>query len=257
MHKFDSNGVAIAYLDEPAADPSMALASDPVILVHGFASNVTFNWIDPGWVRHLTRAGYRVIAIDNRGHGQSEKLHDLKDYGAPLMADDVLHLMDHLELERAHVMGYSMGARISAFLGLRAPDRARSLIFGGLGGNMVRGMAGTGPIANALEADSIDDVINPTARTFRAFAESTGSDLKALAACIRSSREPITPEDVGRLPCPVLVAVGTRDVIAGPANDLAKLIPGAKALNLEGRDHMKAVGDLAFKRGVVDFLNAL
>jgi pimeloyl-ACP methyl ester carboxylesterase len=173
------------------------------------------------------------------------------------MADDVIRLMDHLGLSSAHVMGYSMGARISAFLGLKAPDRARSLIFGGLGGNMVRGMAGTGPIANALEAPSIDDVTNPTARTFRAFAESTGSDLKALAACIRSSRDPISVDDVGRLACPVLVAVGTTDVIAGSAEALAKLIPGAKALPLEGRDHMKAVGDLAFKRGVTDFLQTV
>lgn len=248
MHKFDSNGVEIAFLDEGIGDP--------VILVHGFASNVTFNWIDPGWVRHLTRAGYRVIAMDNRGHGQSEKRHDPADYGAPVMADDVRNLMDHLDLKTADVMGYSMGARIAAFLGTKAPDRVRSLIFGGLGGNMVRGMAGTGPIAAALEADSIDDVKNPTARTFRAFAEQTGSDLKALAACIRSSRDPITVEDVGRLSCSVLVAVGDQDVIAGPAEDLAKLIPGAKALVLEGRDHMKAVGDMAFKRGVIEFLSA-
>lgn len=246
MQKFNSGGVEIAYIDEGAGDP--------VILVHGFASNVTFNWIDPGWVRHLTRAGYRVIAVDNRGHGQSQKLHDLADYGAPIMADDIVRLMDHLGLARADVIGYSMGARISAFLGLRAPDRVRSLVFGGLGANMVRGMAGTGPIAAALEAPSIDDVTNPTARTFRAFAEQTGSDLKALAACIRSSRDPITTDDVAQLSCPVLVAVGTDDVIAGPAEGLARLIPGAVALPLEGRDHMKAVGDLAFKRGVTDFL---
>ncbi len=80
---------------------------------------------------------------------------------------------------------------------------------------MVRPMAGTGPIAHALEAASIDDVKNPTARTFRAFAERTGSDLKALAACIRGSREPITREMVASLTCPVLVATGTEDVIGG------------------------------------------
>jgi pimeloyl-ACP methyl ester carboxylesterase len=246
MQKFSSDGTEIAYIDEGSGDP--------VILVHGFASNITFNWIDPGWVRHLTRAGYRVIALDNRGHGASQKLHDKADYGAPVMAGDVLRLMDHLGIDRADIMGYSMGSRIAGFAALQAPGRVRSLIFGGLGGNMVRGMAGTGPIANALEADSIDDVTNPTARTFRAFAEQTGSDLKALAACIRSSRDPITAEDVARITCPVLVAVGTLDVIAGPAQDLAKLMPNATALPLEGRDHMKAVGDFAFKRGVTEFL---
>ena len=81
---------------------------------------------------------------------------------------------------------------------------------------MVRPMAGTGPIAHALEAASIDDVKNPTARTFRAFAEKTGGDLKALAACIRGSREPLTREMVGSIACPVLVATGTEDVIGGP-----------------------------------------
>ena len=246
MQTFLSDGVEIAFIDEGAGAP--------VVLVHGFASNVTFNWVDPGWVAHLVKAGYRVVALDNRGHGQSQKLHDPAAYGAPVMAEDVRRLMDHLSIERADVMGYSMGARISAFLGLAAPERVRSLIFGGLGGNMVRPMAGTGPIAHALEAPSIDDVTNPTARTFRAFAEQTGSDLKALAACIRSSRDPISREDVARLACPVLVAVGSRDVIAGPAEDLAKLIPGAEALILEDRDHMKAVGDRRFKQGVSEFL---
>ena len=118
------------------------------------------------------------------------------------MAEDARRLLDHLGIARADVMGYSMGARITAFLALAHPARVRSAIFGGLGGNMVRPMAGTGPIAHALEAASIDDVKNPTARTFRAFAEKTGSDLKALAACIRGSREPLTRRDGGapRLP---------------------------------------------------------
>src|SRR5262249_11988435 len=119
-------------------------------------------------------------------------------------------------------------------------------------------MAGTGPIARALEAASIDEVQNPTARTFRAFAEKTGSDLKALAACIRSSREPITRDMVAALKCPVLVAAGTGDVLAapagGPAEELAALIPGAQALPIPGRDHMLAVGDKVYKEGVLAFL---
>ena len=206
MAYFLSDGVRIAYLDDGQGDP--------IVLVHGFASSIRFNWIEPGWVRTLTGAGFRVVAIDNRGHGDSEKLHDTADYGAPIMAEDVRRLMDHLALDRADVMGYSMGSRITAFLTLAHPERVRSAIFGGLGANMVRPMAGTGPIAHALEAPSIDDVTNPTARTFRAFAEQTGSDLKALAACIRSSRDPIRAEDIARITCPCLVAVGSEDVIA-------------------------------------------
>jgi len=152
------------------------------------------------------------------------------------------------------VMGYSMGARITAFLALCDPQHVRSAIFGGLGANMVRPMAGTGPIAAALEAVSIDEVKNATARTFRAFAERTGSDLKALAACIRGSRDPVTKEMVGRLTCPVLVAAGTEDVIGGQAEELASLIPGAQALPIPRRDHMLAVGDRVYKDGVLAFL---
>lgn len=246
MNSFKSDGVEIAYIDEGAGDP--------VLLIHGFASNHRVNWIDTGWVKFLTDNGFRVIALDNRGHGQSQKLYELADYGAPLMAEDARRLLDHLGIQRADVMGYSMGARITAFLALVHPDRVRSAVFGGLGINMVRGMAGTGPIAHALEADSIDQVTNPTARTFRAFAEQTGSDLKALAACIRSARDPITAEALGGLKCPVLVAVGTEDVVGGSAAGLADLIPGGQALDLPGRDHMKAVGDRGYKDGVLAFL---
>ncbi|MCB1515647.1 MAG: alpha/beta hydrolase [Hyphomicrobiaceae bacterium] len=246
MHQFSSDGVEIAYIDEGEGPP--------VLLIHGFASNVQTNWVTPSWVGYLRGKGYRVIAFDNRGHGQSAKLYRLEDYGAPLMAEDARRLLDHLGIQSAHVMGYSMGARITAFLSLAHPERVQSAVFGGLGINMVRGMAGTGPIAAALEAPSIDDVTNVTARTFRAFAEQTGSDLKALAACIRSSRDPLTREDVARIGCPVLVAVGETDVVGGSAEDLAALIPGAEALVIPGRDHMKAVGDKVYKEGVARFL---
>lgn len=246
MQSFLSDGVEIAYLD--------AGAGDPVLLIHGFASNTTVNWVDTGWVKFLTGNGFRVVSIDNRGHGESQKLYQLEDYGAPLMAEDARRLLDHLGIARADVMGYSMGARIAAFLALNHPERVRSCIFGGLGINMVRGMAGTGPIANALEAESIDQVTNPTARTFRAFAEQTHGDLKALAACIRSSRAPLTAEDVGRIASPVLVAVGSDDVVGGSAAGLAGLIPGAEALVIASRDHMKAVGDRGYKEGVLQFL---
>ncbi|MEO0810081.1 MAG: alpha/beta hydrolase [Pseudomonadota bacterium] len=247
VHTFDSDGVAIAYIDEGQGDP--------ILLLHGFASNIVFNWVDPKWVTHLLRDGRRVIAMDHRGHGQSQKLHNPADYGGPVMAEDARRLLDHLDIGKADVMGYSMGARVTAFLALAHPQRMRSAIIGGLGYNLVRGMSGTGPIASAMEAASIDDVTNPTARTFRAFAEQTGSDLKSLAACMRSGRDPLSEEDVARITCPVLVAVGTDDVIGGSATGLAELIPGAEALEIAGRDHMKAVGDLSYKRGVSDFLS--
>jgi pimeloyl-ACP methyl ester carboxylesterase len=246
QQSFDSDGVTVAYIDEGQGEP--------IMLVHGFASNVATNWINPGWVSTLTGAGRRVIAYDNRGHGESEKLYDPTLYGAPTMAEDARRLLDHLKIEGADVMGYSMGARIAAFLAMAHPERVRSVIFAGLGINMVRGMVGTGPIAKALEAPRIDDVANDTARSFRAFAEQTRSDLKALAACMRGPREKITVEQLTALTVPVLVAVGSEDVIAGSGAELARLIPGAQFLDIPRRDHMKAVGDVRFKQGVLDFL---
>jgi pimeloyl-ACP methyl ester carboxylesterase len=250
LRQFDSDGTSIAYFD--SGEPGEAI---PVLLIHGFASNIAMNWTSTGWIETLRKTGRRVIALDNRGHGESAKLYQLSDYGAPLMAEDARRLLDHLGVSKAHVIGYSMGARIAAFLALAHPERVASLVFGGLGINMVRGMAGTGPIAHALEANSIDDVTNPTARTFRAFAEQTKSDLKALAACIRSARAPLTADRVGQIAVPVLVAVGERDVIGGSADELAKLIPSARAFVIAGREHMKAVGDKTFKAEVVAFLS--
>jgi len=248
MQSFESDGVKIAYSDEGEGEP--------ILLIHGFASNVAANWRDAHWLRVLTEASRRVIAFDNRGHGRSEKLYDPSRYGAPAMAEDARRLLDHLGIGRADVMGYSMGARIAVFLALAHPERVRSLILGGAGINLVRGMVGTGPIARALEAPSIDDVTNETARSFRVFAEQTGSDLRALAACMRGPREKIAPEQLARIAVPTLIATGSKDVIAGSGGELASLIPGAQLLEIEGRDHMKAVGDARFKQGVLDFLTS-
>jgi pimeloyl-ACP methyl ester carboxylesterase len=247
---FDSCGVAIAYLDTGATDPDQRT----ILLIHGFASNHRVNWVDTGWVKTLNAANFRVVAIDNRGHGDSAKLHDPAAYSAPVMAEDACGLLDHLGLDRVDLMGYSMGARISAFLTIAHPSRVRSVVFAGLGANMVRPMAGTGPIAAALEAPSIDDVTNSTARTFRAFAEQTKADRLSLAACIRGARNPITAEALSRIRCPALVAVGDQDVIGGSAEGLAKLLPDGQALTIVGRDHMKAVGDRQYKDGVLAFL---
>jgi pimeloyl-ACP methyl ester carboxylesterase len=250
MQTFVSDGLSLAYLDAPA----LAAPGEPILLIHGFASSSRVNWVDTSWVVTLTKAGYRVLAFDNRGHGDSDKPHETERYGAPLMAEDARRLFDHLGIGQAHVMGYSMGARIAAFLGLAHPKRIGTLIFGGLGINMVRGVGGARPIAAALLAPSIEDVTNATARTFRAFAEQTKSDLKALAACILSSRDKITGEALAALRMPVLVAVGSEDVIGGPAGDLAAVIPNAEGFTIPGRDHMKAVGDRAYKTKVLEFL---
>ncbi|MCV0424984.1 MAG: alpha/beta hydrolase [Roseibium sp.] len=247
MQQFEFDGVRIAYLDEGEGDP--------ILLIHGFASNKQVNWQYPGWVDLLVKDGRRVIAVDNRGHGDSQKFYDPAAYGAPIMAEDTRRLLDHLKIENVDVMGYSMGARISAFLTLNHPKRVRRAIFSGLGYGMVGGVGDPEPIASALEADRIQDISDRTGRAFRAFAEQTGSDRRALAACMRSSRQKISEEDVSRIERPVLVAVGTKDDIAGSPRKLAELIPHAEVLDIPGRDHMVAVGDKVHKQGVLAFLN--
>jgi pimeloyl-ACP methyl ester carboxylesterase len=246
MPSFSNDSVDIAYLDEGEGEP--------IVLVHGFASTKEVNWVNPGWISTLTRAGRRVIALDNRGHGASGKLYDPASYHSAVMAEDVRALLDHLGIARADVMGYSMGARISAFLARAHPERVRSLVLGGLGIRLVDGVGLPESIADALEAPSLADVHDPQGRSFRAFAEQTKSDLKALAACIRGSRQTLSRADCAKLTMPVLVAVGSKDDVAGSAPALAELLPQGRALEIPGRDHMLAVGDRVFKQGALEFL---
>lgn len=246
MPSFIHDGVEIAFLDEGEGEP--------VVLVHGFASNKEVNWVAPGWIATLTRAGRRAIALDNRGHGASTKLYDPAAYHSTIMAEDVRSLLDHLRLPRADVFGYSMGARITAYLALAHPGRVRSAVLGGLGIQLVEGVGLPEELAQGLEAPSLAAVTDPMARTFRSFAEQTKSDLRALAACLRGSRQTLSRAEVERIAVPLLVAVGAKDAIAGSPQELAALIPGARALTIPDRDHMLAVGDKAFKAGVLEFL---
>jgi len=246
MPRFTHDGAEIAYLDEGEGEP--------IVLVHGFASNKEVNWVSPGWVTTLTRAGRRVIALDNRGHGDSTKLYDPAAYHSAIMAQDARALIEHLGLPRADVMGYSMGARITAFLALAHPECVRAAVLGGLGIRLVEGVGVPDTIAQALEAASLAEVSDPKAYMFRAFAEQTKSDLRALAACLRGSRQTLSRAEAGRIAVPLMVAVGTEDPIAGSPQALAALIPGAQALAIPGRDHMLAVGDKVFKAKVLEFL---
>jgi pimeloyl-ACP methyl ester carboxylesterase len=245
MPTFDSNGVEIAYRE--------AGEGSPVLLIHGFGSNIDVNWGDTGWIATLVSAGHRVIALDNRGHGASAKLYDTAAYAATEMAEDARRLLDYLGIVEADMMGYSMGARIAALLAIAHPARVRRLVLAGLAANMIAGVPGGEAIASALEAQSIANVTGPEARAFRKFAEQTKSDLKALAACMRSSRQKIDREMLRRIRCPVLVVAGELDDIAGPIEPLVEALPNARALVLPRRNHMNAVGDRDYKSAVVDF----
>lgn len=246
MPHFDSAGVDIAYFDTGSGDA--------VLLIHGFASTKEINWVGPSWTKTLLDAGYRVIGFDHRGHGASQKLYDPALYNTRYMAEDAKRLLDHLGIERADVIGYSMGARVGAQMALLFPETVRSLVMGGLGIHLVEGVGLPQSIAEALEAPHLDEVKDPMGRLFRTFAEANKADLAALAACIRGSRQVFTREEVGRIFQPVLVAVGTRDAVAGPAQPLVDLLPDGTLLDIPNRDHNPAVGDKVFKAGALEFL---
>ncbi|KKC36614.1 alpha/beta hydrolase [Devosia epidermidihirudinis] len=246
MPTFQSDGLTLAY-DVFGEGP-------PVLCIHGFASSGKVNWIDTGWVETLTGAGYQAIVLDNRGHGASDKPYDPDQYYPTDMARDAVALLDHLGIEKAALLGYSMGARIAAFMAFEHEERVVCAIFGGMGLNLINGLSDGNDIISGLRAPSLDGLTHPTARQFRIFAEHTGADREALAACMETSRQPMARADVRRINVPVLVAVGEADVMAGAPEPLAELLPDAEAFVIPKRDHMRATGDAKFKAATLAFL---
>jgi pimeloyl-ACP methyl ester carboxylesterase len=246
MPTFQSDGLTLAY--------ETAGSGPPVLCIHGFASSGKVNWIDTGWVETLVGAGYRAITLDNRGHGASDKPYDPELYYPQDMARDAVALLDHLGIDRAAVLGYSMGARIAAFMAFEHEERVACAIFGGMGMNLINGLSDGNDIISGLRAPSLDGLTHPTARQFRIFAEHTGADREALAACMETSRQPMARADVRRIVVPVLVAVGEADAMAGPPEPLAEMLGQGEAFVIPKRDHMRATGDRAFKSAALAFL---
>ncbi len=245
------HGVRLAFIDER---PARGDRGEPILLIHGFASTHAVNWVFPQWVKTLTEAGRRVVAFDNRGHGRSEKFYAPSAYAMPTMAEDARALLDHLGIETADVMGYSMGARIAAFFAKEHKSRMRSMILGGLGHHPVDRAGLPLAIAEAMEAPSLAGLADPVQRMFRAFAEATKSDLKALAACAQGTRQVLSEIEAGEIDLPVLIAAGTKEIVAGDAHELAALFRRARAVDIPGRDHNRAVGDTIYKDSVLEFL---
>jgi len=246
MPFFDSDGVRIHYED--------AGSGEVVVLVHGFASNARYNWGITGWIKFLSER-YRVIALDCRGHGQSDKPHDPAAYTLDRMGGDVIRLLDHLGVRRALLMGYSMGARIAMWLMLRHPERFRAVVLGGVGAGGRMGEAERRrKIVEALLAPDASAIADEVARLFRQFAEANRNDLAALAACMGAERgEGASAAELASVRMPVMIVIGTRDTLVGNAEPLHKMIPGSELLKLEGRDHLNAPGDRLYKEAVGKF----
>jgi pimeloyl-ACP methyl ester carboxylesterase len=225
----------------------------PIVLVHGFASDYELNWVGTRWQETLTGAGWRVIGLDCRGHGRSAKPHDPSAYARTAMATDVVRLLDHLGIETADYLGYSMGARIGLELVLAHPERLRRAVLGGLGawGRGDRAEL----IARRLRGD--ETVTDPTAVQFQAFAAARPTnDLEALACCILGPQPPFEPRQLAAVRVPVLIVVGELDPVARGAGEIAQQIPGARYVTIPGRNHLNVVPARPFKEAALAFLGA-
>lgn len=226
-----------------------------VVLHHGFISDGSLNWDATGVAQALADVTGPVVALDARGHGRSEKPGEPGAYGEGRMAADLRELCTHLDLTTFDLVGYSMGGLVSLLVAASDP-RVRRLVIGGLGANLVEGglkaMATSGPaVADALETDDVESIIDPLARSFRDFADSIGAEREALAAHVRSNRR--REIDLGAISVPTLVLAGATDPLARDPDALAAAIPGAELEVVPG-DHLRAVGSPEFKKALIAFL---
>src|SRR5258708_7836273 len=254
MAYFTRGGVRLAYDDiRPPADEAGI-----VLLVHGFATNRDENWRRLGWMTAFERKGWRTVALDLRGHGESDKPHDLAPYDRDAMAGDIVPLMDPLDLRRVDLMGYSMGAHLALAAALGQPDRVANLVLGGIGkrGSQQSSAAPQArmTMSEAMRAENVSAITDATLRGFRQFAENQGEDRLALAACSEGAGRPIELADLGQLAMPVLVVAGALDEIAGDPHAVADAIPGAKCVVIPGCHHFSAIPDALYKAAVFDFL---
>ena len=228
---FDSNGVRIRYIEQGAGEP--------IVLIHGF-----FGKAEAAGVASLFRElvkNYRVIALDCRGHGKSDKPHDVKQYGRE-MALDIVRLLDHLKIQKAHIVGYSMGALITAKLLTMNPERFLTATLGGTGALLAPAEPAIkhfeqqaaelekGSMHNALIELMPKDQPKPTEEQIKQIEVSMlrGQDLAALAAIARSFADlVITETQVAAINVPTISIVGTADPLIENANKLKQAMPTA------------------------------
>jgi pimeloyl-ACP methyl ester carboxylesterase len=243
---FDSGGVRLHYeIHGPEDGP-------PIVLVHGFASDYQLNWVGTRWQETLTAAGHRVIGLDCRGHGSSDKPHDPASYALEIMTADVQRLLDHVAIESANYLGYSMGARIGIQAMQDFPNRLGRAVLGGIGWGGAFHAAEQ--IAEAFRGGPVD---SPVAKTFYDFAKGRPSnDLEALAACILGPQAEPDPAALAKITNPVLVVVGDQDDIVADVDRLIEHLPTAKLVTIAGRNHMSAVPAGEFKKAALEFLGS-
>jgi pimeloyl-ACP methyl ester carboxylesterase len=256
MARFLSRGVSLAYDDFGAAD------ARPMVLLHGFSSNRHEGWRRTGWYAALERRGMRGVALDQRGHGESDKPHEPAAYSGDALSADVLALLDHLQIGDVDLFGFSMGARVALDVALAAPGRVTNLILGGVGGRWFEPLPdgpgrGEMTMSEAMLAEDVEQIRPLMARSFRQFADEQGEDRVALAAFLKAERPALNLGAMAGLDIPVLVLAGVHDDMAGDPEDLARAFPRGRAMALAGCDHFSAIPHGMTKAAVFDFLDGL
>jgi len=256
MPTFTSDGLTLAYDDiQPAG------AERTIVLVHGFTSNRSEGWRRTGWYAAFERRRIRCIALDQRGHGESAKPYEPEAYQRDKLAGDVIALLDHLDLGRVDLFGYSMGSRVALAAALSDPERVSNLILGGVGERLLAEREGPGgldrPMAKALLAEDPETIAEPMLKSFRHFADEQGEDRRALAACTAAASPPLDQAAMAALPMPVLVVAGQRDDLAGDPEGLVQIFPHGRGVTIPGCDHFSAIPHALTKAAVFDFLDGL
>jgi pimeloyl-ACP methyl ester carboxylesterase len=258
---FDSNGVTIHYTVEGQGEP--------VLLLHGFAVNSQINWVAPGITQALAR-DYRVITLDSRGHGQSGKPHDARKYGKEML-QDVVRLLDHLRIAKAHVVGYSMGGYLTHQLMVAHPDRVLTATLAGAGWHRENKLSdwdlteklavsleqgkGFGPLLVWLTPAGQPRPGAVQIRAFDLFLLAI-NDPKALAACLRSSKDdvPIPEEKLKANPIPTLALIGSLDPIKADVEPMRHTMANLTVVEIKGADHLNAFLRPEFVQHLQEFL---
>ncbi|WP_414685092.1 MULTISPECIES: alpha/beta fold hydrolase [unclassified Microbacterium] len=229
---------------------------DPVVVVvHGFASSARDTWVLTGWVRQLTQAGYRVLALDQRGHGLSEKPHQADQYGIRTLATDVETVMDAYLVDDAFYLGYSLGARVGWEVVRDLPQRIGRAVLGGVPDGIPLARLDLDQVRGYLEDGT--PVADPTTQNYITLTERVpGNDLRALVALaegLRSSRM-IDPDPSNAPEAPILFATGSKDAIIEGSRALAEAAPQGRFFEIPDRNHFNAPGSRAFKEAALAFL---
>ena len=219
--------------------------SNPVVLVHGFATSSARTWGDNGWLDLLADAGRPTLPVDILGHGTAERPHDPAAY-----ADLEGYLAARLPPEPVDAVGFSMGARLLLGVAARRPDRFRRIVTLGVGRNLFES-TGSDVVIRAVEGAG--DPANPVAAYFARLAAHPDADRDALLACLRAPLRPLTADDCARIAVPVLVVLGQRD-FAGPADPLVDALPDARLVVLPGADHFSTPKDFGAIDATLRFL---